>query len=111
MTVFTIVIILSNQVIYIPFVSKASTALAIDSSTPPCVTGTSNLTTASFIPPDNAIVVVAAMSDEGSAQTFSVTDNLGSHLVYHNIGSGPYGSTSNDGRVQACGLQTKRSFP
>ena len=74
--IFSIAILFSLPGIYIPFVAQASTNMALDSTSPQSVTGTGNLTTASFIPPANSVIVVTAMSDEGSTQTFTVTDNL-----------------------------------
>lgn len=60
-------------------------ALAIDGSTPAIVTGSGTITTATFTPPDNSVLVIkfSGNSVQGSNPGApTVTDSLGVHLVY-----------------------------
>lgn len=59
--------------------------LAIDGSSPATVTGNPTTTTASFTPPDDAVLVIgwSGNSDLGvTPPTPTITDNLGVHLTY-----------------------------
>ena len=79
-----------------------SSTITLDASTPAAVNGVGTLTTTTFTPPAGSIVVIMVASDENSStQTFTISDNRSSSLAYANIGSGPYGASLNDARVQA----------
>jgi hypothetical protein len=77
-------------------------ALALHSSTPASVKGLADpLTTASFTPPANSMLVISAMVNAGTSenwQNINITDNLGTHLKYNLAQSKGYQNLDNYGK-------------